>query len=94
MKRHFFLVVGLLAAMLIPATALAAPGQVSRGGDRFAEAADDLNICGWSSSMLDPSPDRFTHPPNSVCVTRAGGSDVTRILDTPDFKSSPEWWLP
>jgi Tol biopolymer transport system component len=44
--------------------------------------------------MLDPISDRFTHPDNVVCVIRADGSDLTTVIDTPDFKSSPEWWSP
>lgn len=44
--------------------------------------------------MLDPISDRFMHPDNVVCVIRADGRDLTTVIDTPDFKSSPEWWSP
>jgi Tol biopolymer transport system component len=37
--------------------------------------------------MLDPISDRFEHPDNVVCVIRADGSDLTTVIDTPDFKS-------
>jgi Tol biopolymer transport system component len=43
---------------------------------------------------LDPGNDRFEHPPNVVSVIRADGSDLTTVIDTLDFKSSLEWWLP
>ena len=44
--------------------------------------------------MLDPISDRFTHPNNVLYVMRSDGTDVTKLIDTPTFKSSPEWWLP
>lgn len=44
--------------------------------------------------MLDPVADRFTHPNNILYVMRADGTGLTTLIDTPDFKSSPEWWLP
>jgi Tol biopolymer transport system component len=42
--------------------------------------------------MLDPVSDRFQHPSNVLCVIRADGSGLTRLIDSPDFKNSPEWW--
>ena len=44
--------------------------------------------------MLDPISDRFKHPANALYVIQADGSGVTKLIDTPDFKSSPEWWSP
>jgi Tol biopolymer transport system component len=41
---------------------------------------------------LDPISDRFTHPDNDLYVIRADGSDLTTVIETPGFKSSPEWW--
>ncbi len=42
--------------------------------------------------MLDPISDRFTHPDNVLCVMRSDGTGLTKLIDTRDFKSSPEWW--
>ena len=44
--------------------------------------------------MLDPISDRFMHPNNVLYVMRADGTGLTKLTDTPDFKSSPEWWTP
>ena len=44
--------------------------------------------------MLDPVSDRFTHPNNGLYVMRSDGTRLTKLIDTPDFKSSPEWWAP
>jgi WD40-like Beta Propeller Repeat len=44
--------------------------------------------------MLDPISDRFTHPNNVLYVMRSDGTGLTKLIDTPDFKSSPEWWSP
>jgi Tol biopolymer transport system component len=44
--------------------------------------------------MLDPISDRFTHPNNALYVMRSDGTGLTKLIDTPDFKSSPEWWSP
>lgn len=44
--------------------------------------------------MLDPISDRFSHPNNVLYVMRSDGTGLTRLIDTPDFKSSPEWWGP
>lgn len=44
--------------------------------------------------MLDPVSDRFTHPNNVLSVMRSDGTGITTLIDTPSFKSSPEWWLP
>jgi Tol biopolymer transport system component len=44
--------------------------------------------------MLDPVSDRFTHPDNVLYVMRSDGTGLTKLIDTPDFKSSPEWWSP
>ncbi len=30
-------------------------------------------------------------PPNSLAVIRADGSDLTRVITTPDFKVGPDW---
>jgi len=42
--------------------------------------------------MLDPVADRFTHPSNAIYVVRTDGTGLTRLIDTADFKSAPEWW--
>ena len=42
--------------------------------------------------MLDPISDRFDHPDNALYVMRSDGTGPTKLIDTPDFKSSPEWW--
>ena len=44
--------------------------------------------------MLDPISDRFDHPKNAIYVMRSDGTSLTKLIDTPDFKSSPEWWSP
>ena len=44
--------------------------------------------------MLDPISDRFMHPSNVLYVMRSDGTGLTKVTDTPDFKSSPEWWSP
>jgi hypothetical protein len=44
--------------------------------------------------MLDPISDRFHHPDNALYVVRSDGTGLTELIDTPDFKSSPEWWSP
>jgi Tol biopolymer transport system component len=44
--------------------------------------------------MLDPISDRFMHPNNVLYVMRSDGTGLTKLIDTPDFKSSPEWWSP
>jgi Tol biopolymer transport system component len=44
--------------------------------------------------MLDPISDRFSHPNNALSVMRSDGTGITKLIDTPTFKSSPEWWLP
>jgi Tol biopolymer transport system component len=44
--------------------------------------------------MLDPISDRFTHPNNALYVMRSDGTGLTKLIDTRDFKSSPEWWSP
>ncbi len=43
---------------------------------------------------LDPISDRFHHPPNVLYVMRGDGTALTTLIDTADFKSSPEWWSP
>ena len=44
--------------------------------------------------MLDPISDRFTHPNNDLYVMRSDGTELTKLIATRDFKSSPEWWSP
>lgn len=44
--------------------------------------------------LLNPISDRFAHPQNVLYVMRADGTGLTPLIDSPDFKSSPEWWLP
>ena len=44
--------------------------------------------------MLDPVSDRFTHPNNVLYVVRSDGTGLTKLIDTSDFKSSPDWWSP
>jgi len=44
--------------------------------------------------MLDPISDRFNHPDNVLSVMRSDGTGLTELIDTLDFKSSPEWWAP
>ena len=44
--------------------------------------------------MLDLVSDQFTHPNNGLYVMRSDGTRLTELIDTPDFKSSPEWWAP
>ena len=44
--------------------------------------------------MLDPISDRFDHPKNALYLMRSDGSGLTKLIDTPDFKSSPEWRSP
>jgi hypothetical protein len=34
------------------------------------------------------------HPNNALYVMRVDGTSLTKLIDTPDFKSSPEWWSP
>jgi hypothetical protein len=44
--------------------------------------------------MLDPISDRFAHPDNALYVMRSEGTGLTKLIDTVDFNSSPEWWSP
>jgi Tol biopolymer transport system component len=44
--------------------------------------------------MLDPISDRFMHPNNVLYVMWCDGTGLTKLTDTADFKSSPEWWSP
>jgi hypothetical protein len=56
-----------------------------------------VHVCGGSPRfmfVLDPISDRFTHPNNVLCVIRSDGTGPTKLIDTPDFKNSPEWWYP
>ena len=40
--------------------------------------------------LLDPISDQFTHPNNVLYVMRSDGTALTKLIDTSDFKSSPE----
>jgi Tol biopolymer transport system component len=40
---------------------------------------------------LDPTPDEFQHPPNGLYTIAADGSDMTAVIESPDFKRRPEW---
>lgn len=42
--------------------------------------------------VLHPINDRFQHLPNVLYVMRADGTSLTRLIATPDFKGSLEWW--